>query len=132
MSNTTNAGRTTAEKITLLTSCLILLSILGRAGWAHVKTGDDPVVIVVEAHLDSVRQEASMYYLPITVTNTGGRPAQDVMVRGELTDETGKPQEAEITLTFLGAGEAENAELVFTSDPRKSEVSIHPVSFVEP
>lgn len=127
-----SSQRTMAERITLIISLLILATIFSLAGWASVRTGTAPPVIDVQAQLDEVRETDSGYYLPITVTNTGGLTAQDVTVSGQLDTGEGEPETAEITITFLAGGEEEAAELIFTTDPNEGEFTLAPTSFVEP
>lgn len=130
--STSTSERTTAERITLVISLVILASIFALAGWANVRTGDAPPTIEVEARLEAVRETDSGYYLPIRITNTGGLTAQDVTVVGELDTGEEQPETAEITITFLAGGEEESAELVFTTDPNEGELSVGATSYLQP
>ena len=127
-----SSERTTAERITLLASMLILVGILALATWANVRTGDAPPTIQVEAHLEDVRETDSGFYLPITITNTGGLTAQDVTVTGELDTGEEQPETADITITFLAGGEEESAEMVFTTDPNDGEFTVGATSYLNP
>lgn len=124
--------RTTAERITLVISTLILVGILGLATWAQMRVGDAPAAIDVEAHLEQVRETDSGYYVPITITNTGGLTAQDVTVTGDLDLGEGQPETGEVVIAFLAGGESEKAELVFTTHPNEGEFTVGATSFVEP
>lgn len=126
------AKHTTAERVTLVISVLILATILAIAGWSYSDQGANPARINVETHLDQVRVEQSGYYLPLTVTNTGGLTAQDVVVSGELVIGNQPPEEAEITITFLAGGESEKAYLIFQEDPSVGDVSVVITSYLEP
>lgn len=127
-----NPERTTAERITLVISALILVGILGLAGWSSVRTGDAPASISVEANLDDVRETESGFYVPIMVTNTGGQTAQDVTVTGELDLGEDIPETAEITIDFLAGGETEYADLIFSSHPNEGDFTVGPTSYVQP
>lgn len=124
--------RTTAERVTSIISLLVLVATFALAGWANANSGEGPPVIKVEAHMDQVRETESGFYLPITVTNTGGLTAQDVMVTGELDTGKDEPETAEITITFLSSSEKEEGHLIFTSDPNEGDFTIGPTSFVNP
>jgi uncharacterized protein (TIGR02588 family) len=124
--------RTTAERITLAISTLILVSILGLAGWASIRSGDDLPTIDVDVHLAEVRQTGPDYYIPISITNAGGLTAQDVVVTGELHSGADTPEVAEIIITFLAGGETENAEFIFSTDPREGNLIVRPTSFMHP
>ena len=131
MSNS-DAERTTAERITMIISTLILVGILGLAVWANARTGDLPATITVEANLGAVRETDNEYYVPITITNTGGLTAQNVTVTGELNFGEGEPETGEVTIDFLAGGESEQAELIFARDPREGELTVGANSYLKP
>jgi len=124
--------RTTAERITLATSMVILVAIIGLAFWANVKVSEDPPLVSTEAHLDQVRTTPHGYYVPITITNSGGKTAQNVVVTGELDLGDGQPETGEVTIDFLAGGESEEAEIIFSTDPAEGEFTIQATSYLEP
>lgn len=121
-----------AERITFAASLFILVAIIGLAVWAGIRTGDASPVIEIEVHTEAIRETSNGYYLPITVTNTGGKTAQDVVVTGELTTADGSVESAEVTLVFLAGAEEEQAELVFATNPTDGELTVRPTSFIVP
>ena len=127
-----SSEKTTAERITMVISLVILVATFVLAGWATARTGDEPAQIEVTANLEQVRETETGYYVPITITNSGGHTAQDVMVTGELDTGEGEPETAEVTITFLASDESEEAEIVFQSDPSTGEVSVFPTSYLKP
>lgn len=126
------ANKTTAEKITLAISLVIVAAVLGLAGYASFSTGEEPPTITVEADLANVRATEFGYYVPITITNDGGLTAQDVTVAGELDLGEEMPESAEVTITFLAGGESEQAGLVFSAHPDEGEFSVRPTSYLVP
>jgi uncharacterized protein (TIGR02588 family) len=127
-----SSERTAAERVTLLISLMILTAIFTLAVWANVRTGDAPPLIVVEAQLNDVRETDTGFYVPITITNTGGLTAQGVTVTGELDTGDGQPEMAEVVITFLAGGEAESAELIFSTHPNDGEFSLGATSYLLP
>ena len=123
---------TTAERVTLIISLVVLAAVLGLAGYSHITTGEEPPTITVSADMENVRETESGYYVPITITNDGGLTAQDVIASGELILEEGEPETAEVTITFLAGGESERAELVFSVHPDEGTFTLRPASFVHP
>lgn len=124
--------RTTAERVTLIISLVVLAAILGLAGYSNITTGEEPPSITVSADMENVRETESGYYVPITITNDGGLTAQDVIASGELILEEGEPETAEVTIAFLAGGESERAELVFSVHPAEGTFTLRPASFVHP
>lgn len=131
MSDTQNE-RTTAERITLLISALIIIGIVALAAWTSYRVGDDPSIVTIEPNFETVREENGMYYLPITISNDGGLTAQDVTVSAELDTGDGQPETAEVTIAFLAGGEHESAALIFSSNPAEGELTIRPASYLHP
>lgn len=123
---------TTAERITLSISVVILLSILAVAIWSNMQTGQDPPDIVVEADIENVRETDSGFYVPITIKNNGGMTAQDAVIAGELDLGDGEPETAEITIAYLAGGEEEAAELIFSAHPNDGDFSVVPISYLQP
>lgn len=127
-----HAASTTAERITLVASLVILVSILSVAVWSNVRTGQDPPDIVVEVDMEDVQERDAGFYVPITITNNGGTTAQDLVVSGELDLGDGEPETADVTISYLAGGETEAAEMVFSVHPADGEFTIGPTSFLKP
>lgn len=128
----TSSERTTAERVTFVISSLILATIVGLAIWAGIRTGDDSPTFEIQIHWEAIRETNTGYYVPITVSNSGGETAQDVTIMGELDVGATTPETAEVTFMFMAGGETEQAELVFASDPRLGDLVVRPSSFVVP
>lgn len=127
-----SSDRTTAERVTLLVSSLVLVGLVSLVVWANARTGDAPPDIRVEAHIEQVRESETGYYVPITITNTGGNTAQNATVTGELTLSDGSTESGDVTIDFLAGGETEQATLVFSQDPSEGELTLMPVSYQIP
>lgn len=128
----TDEKHTTAERITLIISLLILAAVLGLAGYSNITIGEEPPTITAEADLENVRETDGGFYVPITITNNGGLTAQDVTVSGELDLGDGEPEMAEITIAFLAGGESEQAEMMFSVHPNEGELTVRPTSYLVP
>lgn len=124
--------RTGAERVTLVISILILVAIVSLAFWANYKVSEDPPLVSAEPHLDQVRTTPHGFYVPITITNTGGRTAQDVVITGELVTGEGEPETGDVTISFLAGGESEHAELIFSTNPADGELTVRATSYLEP
>lgn len=124
--------RTVAERVTLGISLAILVIILGVSAWTSDRLGDAAPQIEIEIGFEEIRTHGENYYVPITITNTGGLTAQDLVVTGELDTGSGEPETADVTLTFLGGNESETAEIVFSEEPTESNLTVRPTSFSNP
>lgn len=127
-----DSKHTTAERVTLAISVLVLAAVMGLTAYSQIATGEEPPTINVEVDLDGVRETDHGYYVPIAITNDGGLTAQDVMVTGELVLGEEEPETAEVTIDFLAGGESEQAELVFSAHPDEGEFTVAPTSYLVP
>lgn len=122
-------GRTAAEWITFAISIAIVLATVGVVSYLYLTGGGDPPIVAAEALTDQIRQDGETYYLPIAVTNRGGRTAEQVMIESELTAGTEPPEVSEFTLDFLAGNETATGFAVFASDPAAGELTVDIVSY---
>jgi uncharacterized protein (TIGR02588 family) len=129
----TNAsqGRTVAEKITLALSAAVVLSILGLVTYLYYQGEEEPANVVATARVDEIRQEREVYYVPVEVKNEGDRTVEDLTVEGELIT-NGQIETAEFTITYLAAGERATGAFIYTEDPLEGELTVRPVSYMDP
>jgi uncharacterized protein (TIGR02588 family) len=122
-------GHSPAEWITLLFSGLLIAAVVVAVGYFEFSRGDAPPTFEVEPESVETRAGSGHYYLPVTVTNIGDEPAQDVRVRVEL--HTGETTETAVfTLDLLAPGASEEGVAVFTHDPSAGEVRAVVESFL--
>lgn len=120
------------ERTTLVISALVLATMISVLLWSTTTTASRPPAISVEPHFDHVRVIGDRYYLPITIANNGDLTAQDVTISGEVETGQGQAETADITIAFLAGGEVEEAQLVFTSEPIKENLTVGVTSFLSP
>lgn len=121
--HTGNRQRSVAEWTTFAISAAVLIAIVGLISWLHLYGGDRPAVIVVEPQTDELRREDSGYYLPVIVRNEGDVTVEDLQVQGELRSDSGEPETADFTITFLVGGEEANGTFIFQRDPAQGELT---------
>ena len=127
-----SAGRSVAEWVTLGISASIVVAILGLITWLEFSGASAPPRVTAWADLEQVRQEEGVFYVPVTIENTGDKTIEEVVVEAQLDTGNGEPEVADITVTFLAGGERVYGALVFTSDPRNGDLIIRPVSYIDP
>jgi uncharacterized protein (TIGR02588 family) len=123
-------GRSVAEWTTLAISTAILLVIVGLIAWITLAGDTREPVITVETHPERMREDASGYYLPVTIRNEGD--VEEAIVLGELSTGEGQPEAAEITITFLAGGEEVQGTMVFRSNPSAGELTTAVTSYLVP
>lgn len=122
-------GHSPAEWITLLVSGLLIVAVVIAVGYFELTRGDKPPTFLAEPQGTETRAESDLFYIPVTVTNTGDEPAEEVRVRVEL--HTGDSTETAVfTLELVVAGASEEGVAVFTHDPAAGEVRAVVESFL--
>jgi uncharacterized protein (TIGR02588 family) len=124
-------GRSVAEWTTLAISIILILGLLALVTYVSITGGDEPPIVAARSLPDEIRHEGEAYYLPVEVTNHGGRTAQEVLIKAELVAGDGSAEETEFTLDFLAGGETREGTAVFATDPSTGELTIDVASFQE-
>lgn len=123
--------RIPAEWITFTIASFIVAVIVGLVLFIWMTQNDQPPLLSVS--LDSqVRQEQGQYYVPFSVTNTGGGTAESVQVIGELRINGEVEEHGEQQIDFLSSGEKEEGAFIFHRDPEQGELSVRVASYKLP
>jgi uncharacterized protein (TIGR02588 family) len=122
-------GRSAAEWTTLAISMILILGLLALVTYVSITGGSEPPIVEARPLPEEIRHEGESYYLPVTVTNRGGRTAEEVLIMAELVTGDGSAEETEFTLDFLAGGETREGTAVFATDPSSGELTIDVASF---
>ena len=122
-------GRSAAEWTTLAISIILILGLLALVTYVTITGGNEPPIVEARSLLDEIRHEGDSYFLPVAVTNHGGRTAEEVLVQAQLIGGDGSQEETEFTLDFLVGGETREGTVVFATDPLTGELTIDVASF---
>ncbi|MFB8788779.1 MAG: TIGR02588 family protein [Potamolinea sp.] len=125
------APRSPMEWITFSIALLILTGVVGLVVYQWITQKHEPVMLSV-TRKNEIREAPGQFYVPFSVTNTGGETAELVQVMAELringeVEETGEQQ-----IDFLSSGETEEGAFVFSRNPREGEVVVRVASYKSP
>jgi uncharacterized protein (TIGR02588 family) len=123
------SGRTVAEWTTLSISFMLILGLVALVTYVSLSGGNQPPIVEARALDQEIRQEGETYYLPVAVTNRGGRTAEEVLIMAELVSGDEPPATAEFIIDFLAGGETTEGTVVFAADPSAGELTVRVVSF---
>ena len=121
--------RSAAEWTTLAVSIFLILGLLALVTYVSMTGGDDLPIVEAGPLPAEMRHEGESYYLPVAVTNRGGRTAEEVVVEAEVAGRDGSSEASEFTLDFLAGGETREGTAVFATDPSAGELTIDVASF---
>ena len=120
--------RTSAERFSFAVSLFIVGIIFFLVGYSWITGDNNPPILSVK--IDSkIRQVEGQYYVPFTVTNSGGETAESVeivaqLLSGSEISETGTQQ-----IDFLSRKEERSGEFVFDRDPQQGKLTIRVASY---
>jgi uncharacterized protein (TIGR02588 family) len=121
--------RSAAEWTTLAVSIFLILGLLALVTYVSMTGGNDLPIVEAKPLPAEMRHEGESYYLPVAVTNRGGRTAEEVVVEAELAGRDGSSEASEFMLDFLAGGETREGTAVFATDPSEGELTIDVASF---
>jgi uncharacterized protein (TIGR02588 family) len=121
--------RSVAEWTTLAISLTIIVGLVALVTYVSITGGNDPPIVEARPLPAEVRHEGDAYYLPVAVTNRGGRTAEQVLIQAELTGSDESPETSEFTIDFLAGGETTEGTAVFAKDPSAGELTVDVASF---
>jgi len=125
-------GRSAAEWTTLTISVAIIAGLVAMVTYVSMTGGNEPPIVEARSVPAALRYDGESYYLPVAVTNRGGRTAEQVLIQAELAGDDGSSEVSEFTIDFLAGGETTEGTAVFATDPLAGELTIDVVSFQSP
>jgi len=122
-------GRTLAEWISFVVSCLVLAALIGSIVLSWASNRNNPPALSVEA--GPIRVAEEQYYVPFVVANSGGEGVESIQVIAKLQngEETDDAEMGEQTIDSLSGGDAEQGSFVFSQDPREGELTLRVASY---
>jgi uncharacterized protein (TIGR02588 family) len=129
---TRSRRRFSAEQITFTISCIIVSLLIGLVLLVWATEGDDPPLISVSSSMSEIREAPGQFYVPFSVTNTGGGTAEAVHVIGELRVNGQVAESGEQEIDFLSSGEVAEGAFIFSRDPQTNQLTIRVSSYKLP
>ncbi len=123
--------RSPAEWTTFSIALLILAAVVGLVIYKWLTQKNQPPVLSVSASSE-IREAPGQFYVPFSITNTGGETVESVQVIAELTINGEVEESGEQQMDFLASGEKEEGAFVFSRDPREGELSVRVASYKLP
>ncbi len=123
--------RSRAEWTTFGIALIILTIIIGLVIYKWLTYKNQPPVLSV-SHSSEIREAPGQFYVPFSVTNTGGETAELVQVIAELRINGEVEESGEQQIDFLASGEKEEGAFVFSRDPRQGELVVRVASYKLP
>ncbi|MEX0762445.1 MAG: hypothetical protein WD208_02265 [Dehalococcoidia bacterium] len=108
-------------------SALLIISAVSLLTWQGIRS---PAPASFEVDTGEVRGRNGLYYLPLEVSNSGDKSAQNVGLRVRL--EGAGVADTDLTIDWLPGRSRRSATSVFSVDPRLYEMSIEFTGYQAP
>ncbi|MGL5062116.1 MAG: TIGR02588 family protein [Microcoleus sp.] len=115
--------RTPAEWVTFAIASSILAAVIGLVFYNWLTKKQEPPIISV-TRSEPIREVQGQFYVPFTVTNTGGETAESVQVIAELRVNGEVVESGDREIDFLSSGETEEGAFIFTRNPSQGELIV--------
>jgi uncharacterized protein (TIGR02588 family) len=109
---------------------VLVLVTVGVIGCEALLGDPSPPAVTVEAR--AVHAVKGGWLVEIEAINSGGSPAAQVAVEGELTLAGQEPETAEASFDYVPDHSRRGGGLFFTHDPRAAQLSLRAKGYVEP
>lgn len=124
--------RSFPERLSFAASILVLTALICLIIYQWKFVDDKPPILSVIVDQE-IRSYGNQYYIPFTVTNTGGKTAKAVQVIAELQIQAENIQQTgEQQIDFLSGGETASGAFIFTEDPKQGQLNIRVASYKLP
>jgi uncharacterized protein (TIGR02588 family) len=123
----TQGPKSIAEWISLGVSLVVLLGFVGAIVWLWIHQPTGPPQFRIER--GTVRNETGLFYLPVTITNTGGSAAGQLRLEAKLNN-AGQEETTVAIVDFLPVRAQEEVVMIFRSEPSAAVVQV--VSYRRP
>ncbi|MGI2902650.1 TIGR02588 family protein [Tolypothrix sp. VBCCA 56010] len=123
--------RSLAEWVTFSIATLILTVIVGLVCYTWVNDKHEPPILSV-TNKEKIREVDGQFYVPFEIINTGGETAESVQIIAELKINNQVAETGEQQIDFLSRSEKEEGAFVFSTDPRKGQLTLRVASYKSP
>jgi uncharacterized protein (TIGR02588 family) len=123
--------RTPAEWATFAIACFILSILIGLVIYNWLTKKHEPPIISVTRNTP-IRETQGQFYVPFTVTNTGGETAESVQIIAELRVNGEVLESGDQQIDFLSSGETQEGAFIFSRNPSQGQLIVRSSSYKLP
>jgi uncharacterized protein (TIGR02588 family) len=123
--------RTPAEWATFAIACSILSILIGLVLYNWLTKKHEPPIISVTRNTP-IRETQGQFYVPFTVTNTGGETAESVQIIAELRVNGEVLESGDQQIDFLSSGETQEGAFIFSRNPSQGQLIVRSSSYKLP
>ena len=123
--------RSLAERVSFGISLFIISVIFFLVCFTWI-TGDNNPPILSVTTSSNIRHIKEQYYLPFTVSNSGGKTVESVEIVAKLLSDNEEQETGQQQIGFLSRQEQRSGEFIFNHDPKRGKLTIRVASYKLP
>ena len=110
---------------------VLTLGLLGFIGWNAVRQQQEhkPAITV---RVESIARSGNGWLVAFSARNAAASTAAGVQIEGELRAPGAETETSTVTLDYLPGGSELKGGLMFAHDPRRGQLKLRPLGYVEP
>jgi uncharacterized protein (TIGR02588 family) len=116
---------------TFAIACSILSILIGLVLYNWLTKKHEPPIISVTRNTP-IRETQGQFYVPFTVTNTGGETAESVQIIAELRVNGEVLESGDQQIDFLSSGETQEGAFIFSRNPSQGQLIVRSSSYKLP
>ncbi len=109
--------------------CILSSSDRGGSGWLYLA---GRTATATPLNTETIRAAEGQFYVPFTVTNSGGKTAESVQIAAELRVGGAISEAATVEINFLSNDEKAEGAFIFSRDPRQGKLTLRVASYKLP
>ena len=123
--------RSLPEKVSFVVSLSIVGIIIALVCYTWITGDSNPAILSVTTE-PPIRQVNQQYYVPFTITNSGGETAEAVEIIAKLSFKDRLVETGRQEIDFLSRQEKRSGEFVFSRNPQQGKLDIRVASYKLP
>lgn len=123
-------GTSPLEWLIAAVSSLVVLATI--AFLIHEKIDDAGLPPLIEIVTDTIIEFSGGYIVELSIGNSGNATAAQVGIEGSLHLGDSTIETSSATIDYIPAKSRRRAALIFTHDPRRSELRLRPIGYAYP
>ncbi len=124
-------GKSMAERVSFGVSLSIVGIIVALISFTWITGDNNPPILAISTE-SKIREINQQYYVPFTVSNSGGETAESVEVTASLFLDNKLAETGRQEIDFLSRQEKRSGEFIFTRNPQQGKLSIRVASYKLP
>lgn len=126
-----NGKKPVLEWLAASVGLVLTIALLGFIGWNAVQQQQEHAP-AISVRVEGIEQSGNGWLVRFGVRNAAPSTAAAVRIEGELRRPGAEVETSAVTLDYVPGGSELKGGLMFSHDPRRGQLTLRPLGYVEP